>query len=564
MFRQLIEAALNETERGFQGLARRYPRLEPLLASDELRSFAQWVAFALASIDEQRHDDHQGMLRALVAQALPGCLRPRPSSTILELPADRSHAGDLQGTVFRGRAGTLEMPFRVMWRITPTPYEMADARMERIHAKLQVLRITLVGREGIVLGGVLPERVRFFVHPGDDVDGRGMRTSLDVIHALRVADGIEVDAFDAEGNVSHSRLPAGSLRWVRIDTEEPSLLSAPQGRFVSSTLLADLCAFPESFSFFEIDLTPVRSRKTTRIELTLPLARVVEAASSLRRENLRLFCAPATNEYIAPIEPLRAERGPEWELRVAQRPHAEVLHVRSIYAESARGRFDVISLEAPDRPLTFAADSHYYLLKQTMARDESRTEMRLTFGARQGFRVAAPAPLVLGEVLASDGLQTESLGLGDIGGRNITRVTPSHRAVLQGLAMRMNAFARMSPHRFAEPAHLREFVRLHAPPNPRQQRIRLPEVLEMHHERESRMLPGAEWEQGDHVHLTVDDASSVGEAWLLREILARALAERQNRLRFARLTLERSATHPTKDFTNDDAREGERHAAPLG
>ncbi|WP_394848624.1 type VI secretion system baseplate subunit TssF [Pendulispora brunnea] len=564
MFRHLIEAALNETERGFQGLARRYPRLEPLLASDELRAFAQWVAFALASIDEQRHDDHQGMLRALVAQAFPQCLRPRPSSTILQLAADRSHAGDLLGTVFRGRAGALEMPFRVMWSITPTPFEMADARVERIHAKLQVLRITLVGREGIVLGGVLPERVRFFVHPGDEADGRGVRTALDLIHALRTADNLEVDAFDGEGNVSHIRLPAGSLRWVRIDTEEPSLLSAPRGRFRSSTLLTDLCAFPESFSFFEIDLGPVRSPKTTRIELTLPLARVVDAASSFHRENLRLFCVPATNEYVAPIEPLRAERGPEWELLVAQRPHAEILHVRSIHTESARGRFDVVSLEAPDRPLTFAAGHHYYLLKQTIARDESRTEMRLTFAARQGFRAPAPAALTLGEVLASDGLRTESLGLRDIGGRNITRVTPSHRAILQGLAMRMNAFARMSPHRFAEPAHLREFVRLHEPPNPRERRIRLPEILEMHHERESRMQPGAEWEQGDHFQLTVDGSASVGEMWLLREILSRALTERQNRLRFSRLTLERSGTHPTKDFTNYDAREGERHAAPLG
>ena len=564
MFRHLIEAALNETERGFQALARRYPRLEPLLASDELQSFAQWVAFALASIDEQRNDDHQGMLRALIAQALPECLRPRPSSTVLELAADRTHAGDLLGTVFRGRVGSLEVPFRVMWSVTPTPYEMADVRVDRIHAKLQVLRITLTGREGIVLGGVLPDRVRFFVHPGDEADGGGVRTAIELIHALRTADTIEVDTFDAEGTAAHSRLPPGSLRWARIDTDEPALLSAPQGRFRSSTSLADLCAFPESFCFFEVDLTAVHAPKTTRIELTLPLARVVDAASGFRRENLRLFCVPATNEYVAPTEPLRAERGPEWELLAAQRPHAEILHVRSIHAESGRGRFDVISLEAPQQPLTFAADSHYYLLKQAIARDESRTETRLTFASRQGFRAPAPAPLVHGEVLASDGLQTASLGLGDIGGRNITRVSPSHRARLQGLAMRMNAFARMSPHRFAEPTHLREFVQLHAPPNPREQRIRLPEILEMSHERESRMLPGAEWQQGDHFHLTVDASAGVGETWLLRELLARALTERQNRLRFSRLTLERAATHPTKDFANDEAREGERYAAPLG
>ena len=108
---------------------------------------------------------------------------------------------------------------------------------------------------------------------------------------------------------------------------------------------------------------------------------------------------------------------------------------------SAQRRTTLRSWETPPDPHTFESGQTYFTLEQRLGVEE-RTELRATFGRLDAFP-SAPGGIVEGEVLASDGALCAGLGLGEIGGAreggtNITRVTPSRRAIL-GRELRVEA-----------------------------------------------------------------------------------------------------------------------------
>jgi type VI protein secretion system component VasA len=410
----------------------------------------------------------------------------------------------------------------------------------------------------------LPDVVRFFVH----LEPRSV--ALDLIHALRSArEEGRVSCLDEKGVVvADKALPQDAVRWVRVDTEEAPLVSARQGRFRSSALLGDLFAFPESFCFFDLRLGAERSAK--RVEVAIPLAYVVHGAAALSLEHLRLFCTPATNQFVSAIEPVRNPAAFEAVLSVPDRPHAEVLEVRSLSTVSIRDaqrRTSLPSWEAPEAPRTFEPGVVHYALEQSLAPADDRTDLRAIFGRLDAF----PAPaggMVEGEVLACDGALTRTVGLGEVGSlregaTNITRATPSRRALLgRNWPWRMSAYARMPAPRLAERARLNEFLRLHDPHGLQDEAVRVmrPDVLGTEHAREHELEDGVlAW--GDAFVLDVHaDGASDGELWLAGALVHMALAERNEALRFCRLTLRRDGA-PFADYA---ARRGARLPFPLG
>jgi type VI protein secretion system component VasA len=304
----------------------------------------------------------------------------------------------------------------------------------------------------------------------------------------------------------------------------------------------------------------------------LPLGFVVDAASRLSGEHLRLFCTPATNQYVAPIEPLRTRAGEaRWPLAVAQRAHAEILHVLSLYTQSARDsrrRVALRSWEAPDAPHTFEGDDVFYLLEHAHAVGDARTQLYVSFATLERFDAPPPHPVVEGDVLASDGARADSLGLGEVGSAregatNITRVTRSARAPSgQNEAWRASAYARMPPARLARRDSLEAFLALHegAEAQEAHHRIARPRIARAEQRREHQLVDGVlGW--GDAFGIDVHQAEArEGETWLVGALLHRAFAERNERLRFSRLTLTRDG----RAFAEYGARPGERLPFPLG
>jgi type VI protein secretion system component VasA len=298
---------------------------------------------------------------------------------------------------------------------------------------------------------------------------------------------------------------------------------------------------------------------------------LVDGISHLRDEHFLLGCTPATNEYVSRIEPLRETLGmTRWPLKVAGRPHAEVLHVNElgrISAHDALRRDPIFSWESPASPHRFGAGDVYFLLEQSIAIGESRTETRVSFASLEGFDRPLPGLAIDGEVLASDGALTSALGLADVGrgqgAVNVTRVAPSRRAsVGVNHAWRMNAYARMPPSRFVTQSYLHEFFKLHDTSDVHDEhaRIQVPRFTKADHVREHRLSEGMiEWGDVFTVDLDAPNATE-GEAWILSELLSRAIAERNERLRFSSLRV----TRESAGFADFSPRQGARLPFPLG
>jgi type VI protein secretion system component VasA len=446
----------------------------------------------------------------------------------------------------------------VVWPVVVAPIAVEDVVLDRLDARRQVLRLAIVAGSGTSLARSLPEVVRLFVH----LEPRAV--ALDFLHALRRGEPARATWLDAKGRrLAEQEIP-DAVRWVRVDTEEAPLVSARADRFASGTLLRDLFGMPETYCFIDLHLGPSRDAGVQRVEVTLPLAHVVERADRL---SLHLFCAPATNEFVGALEPVADSPG-EASLRVSGKQHAEILEIRSLWATSERdgGRARALaSWEAPDNPDAFGEET-YFALEQRLGVEE-RTELRAMFG-RLDAMPAAPGGVVRGEVLASDGALTRALGLGDVGSAregatNITRVTPSRRAALgQNHAWRLSAYARMPAGRLGRRAHLRELLALHDLFGEQDEAFGVPRpmVLGVAHEQEHELADGMPaW--GDHHTVDLDPAGCTdGALWLVGELVHRALAERSEALRFVRLSLRKRGIR----FAEYPARQGVRLPFPLG
>ena len=545
-------------------LARQSPPLEGLYSRDadpRVARMVQSAAFAFAVAENRLDDDGQALVRPLVARALPESLRPRPASTIVELSAVGGRAGSVQGSSLTARAGAERLPFQIAWPAATAPIALEDVVLNRLDARRQVLRFAIRAGSGVALSKSLPAVVRLFVH----FEPRAV--ALDLLHALRRGPPGRATSFDAKGNRLADSELRDAVRWVRVDTEEAPLVSARADRFASGTLLRDLFAFPETFCFFDLHLGAARPG-VERVEVVLPLAHVVDGASHFAPQHLRLFCAPATNQFVGTIDRL-PDTPREASLRVAGKPHAEILEVRSLVATSVRSaqrRIPLRCWEAPSSPHTFESGETYFTLEQRLGVEE-RTELRATFGRLDAFP-SAPGGIVEGEVLASDGSLCAGLGLGDIGGpreggTNITRVTPSRRALLgENYAWRLSAYARMPAGRLGRRAHLAELLHLHDPFGAQDEAVHIPRptVMRATQECEHELVDGAlAW--GDLFTIEVEPTGCTdGVLWLLGELVHRALAERNEALRYARLALLKSGA----PFAEYAPRQGARLPFPLG
>jgi hypothetical protein len=112
------------------------------------------------------------------------------------------------------------------------------------------------------------------------------------------------------------------------------------------------------------------------------------------------------------------------------------------------------------------------------------------------------------------------------------------------------------------PSHLYEFFKLHdsSDVHDEQARIQVPRFTKADHVREHRLSEGMlEWGDAFTVNLDTPNATE-GEAWILSELLSRAIAERNERLRFSSLKV----TRQSESFAEFARRQGGRLPFPLG
>jgi type VI secretion system protein ImpG len=534
------------------------------------------AAYAFARVKEKLEDDIPEISHALVASALPEVLRPMPSATIVQL-ADPTQArrsvtehGRLQ--VESRPIGDTPCVFETCWPVVAAPVAIERTVLRTPEPGLQTLtlRVGTYGDASISKG--LPDPLRVFVQTKDPFH------ALDVVHALRTSRApVHVRALSGRGELlALLELPASSIRWSAVDGPL-RLFPGPADRFASGTALRAFYAFPEVFAFFDIQglgaAVASAGLRAHAIEVTIRLGEMVSETAPVE---CLLDCTPAVNVFDAVAIPLEVHGlGSLGPLRVAGHSGAEIFDITRLRLHSARDRASEIDVRLWERDSAreLSDDALYLRLERRASIDRGPTEFLATLG-RPKSAEAAPVGELHAELLASDGLRTESLLRGDITRRsevaqitNITRVTPPSAPVLDArLPWRVNAYARMPVMQFASAASLAAYVELHNP--------RRGHVAERGADPASAGFVSAvrrsvhrverdEVAHGDEIDLVLDEAAfgGRGATWLVGELVARAIAERADLLRFSRTRWVQPDGRVIADY---ERRNGERIPPPFG
>jgi type VI secretion system protein ImpG len=537
----------------------------------------QAAAYVFARVKEKVEDDIPEIGHALVGSALPEVLRGIPSATIVQL----SDAHGARRNVLEHGTQRLESRpvdgiaciFETSWPVTTSPLHLDDARVRTLEPGAKTLTLRLRASSAVSLSKSIPEAVRVFVRASDPL------RALDVIQGLQTTKRPpRIQTFSASGvRIATRELPPGCIRWTAVE-EAFRLFPGTPDRFSSSTALRAFFAFPEVFGFFDVrgiaEALQGHREDVRAVELTLPLDGAVDASSEV---TFHLDCAPAVNVFEAAAEAVEVHQlGPVGSLVVAERPDAEVFEVQGVYLVPAQRPDDRNEVHLWERGGPDAAfdDELFVRVMRRASVDRGPTDLRLTLLRPDGGAVV-PRGVLGASLLVSDGYRASELRRGDVTRAhdsmqcaNFTRVSPAYPPVLdERLPWRVNAYARMPLMHLATASSLAAFVDLH---DLRPNRRTVPKDatpasagFSAVHRRPVYRVEGEDVIHGDAVDLVLNEAAfgGMGATWLIGELLARALAERTDVLRY---THTRWVTTDGAVRADYGARPGERVPPPFG
>jgi type VI secretion system protein ImpG len=534
----------------------------------------QSAAYAFARVKEKLEDELPEISHPLVAAALPEVLRPTPSATVVQVQ-DARRARKVP-TMFEPqllesrRIDGAPCLFGTCWPVLASPLDL-HSEIRTDGAGDMTLRLRLARYSHPSLRSSLPSVLRVFIK------SEGGR-SLDVVRAVaHTKKPVQIRMLDGGGH-SIAEREAPSLAPLPTALGPVTFLPGARDRFPSSSALRAFFAFPELFAFFDLDLEALRNvipENAAALELGVQLdGRLDDAAASA---TCHLNCAPAVNVFetrTVPV-PIRA-LGPCGALRVSGHPGREIfaIHRAQLAFDGLPDSLAAVRLWESHRGTAYLDDELHLRLERRAPNGTGALEMRGILGRSHGL-TAIPFGELRCDVLATDGIRPDALLEGEVGtwsdslqATNISRVSPSRRAALdQWLPWRLSAYARMPIPQLAQAGSLAAFLDVHDVTGKR----RRPEnggnsgragVLFATHSMVKR-VSGDEVLLGDQVDFALDDAvfGGVGATWLIGELLARAMAERCDLLRYTRARL----VSPRGDLRFDyGIREGERLPAPFG
>jgi type VI secretion system protein ImpG len=559
--------------------ARDRESLAPLWSRDgdpRVVRLVESAAYVFARVKEKLEDDVPEIAHALVAGALPEVLRPTPSATVVCFEdAQKARRNVVEHGPQRIDSRAIEgasCTFVTSWPVLTAPIVLESGSLRLREAGVQVLGLRFSGYPGVPPARVFPVPLRIFVLTPDPLH------ALDVVRALRGSPrAVHVRALDANGRELAARdLEGAKIRWTALD-EPLRLTPGPLDRFAAGTALRALSWFPEAFAFFDITgLEELRAfdERVRSFELAIRLERPVGAAAAAAE--FRLGCAPAVNVYEGRAAPLEVSGlGPCGTIRVAGRPWGEVFHVAAVRHVSDRDPDRPVPVHLWERtatPHAYNDDDLYVRLDRRPALQNIDGEVRAVLLRPSGAAGVARGVLQV-DLLATDGRRTETLLRGDVDRRsdaiqiaNITRVTPPRSPVLgERLPWRLNATARMSVFQFAQLSCLKSYLALHDVARAGGARAGERDgggVLSVKRSGVKRVV-GHEVHHGDAVDFVLDEAAfgGRGAAWLVGELLARAVSERADALRYTRTRWMGPEGSIEADY---GIRPGERLPPPFG
>jgi type VI secretion system protein ImpG len=322
-----------ERELGFlrrysREFSEKYPKIagDLLMAGEvcedpHIERMIQSFALMSARISKRLEDDYPEFTEALLEVLYPHYLRPFPSCSIARFDYSSS-AGQLTSaqTIARGTelatrsVKGVACKFKTAYDVSITPIKVDDVKFDPIFESPESTVLPTGGSSKVSIRlstaseqmplGKQSGNVRFFV----DGEPSFCAALLDALFLRSVAAYVEV------GN---------ARQWVRLDktplipvgfSEQDSLIDFPARSHPAYRLLTEYFAFPEKFSFFDIDLALIVQKlgygtKSMVLHFVLAGVRadsnIARMLGSLNKNNLLLGCTPVINLFKQHGDPIR-------------------------------------------------------------------------------------------------------------------------------------------------------------------------------------------------------------------------------------------------------------------
>ena len=295
---------------GISGERSEDPHVERLLQSAALSN-----ARAAARID----DDYPELPTSMLDRLHPEVLRPFPSCSIAQVRAELAasvgpHTIE-RGTEFVSHHGKYR--FRTVYHVTLAALSIRQAR----YAPVAVVPRAVVfpdkarGTLSVTFGSpaeqagfsAIPDVVRVYLDGAPEI----VAALLDAFLLRAIAAFVDLD-----DRGQWQALDALPITAAGFDGADSLFAPTPEGQF-PLRLLLEYFAFPERFHFIDIDFSVLRralkddGEVGTTVTLHLAIAdvdhdsRTAQRLSTVRAENLKLFCSPVVNLFqreVAPAE----------------------------------------------------------------------------------------------------------------------------------------------------------------------------------------------------------------------------------------------------------------------
>jgi type VI secretion system protein ImpG len=324
-----------EKELGFlrhygREFADRYPKIAGRLQMSgetcedpHVERMLESFAFLTARIDKKLEDDYPQLIESLFEVLYPHYLRPFPACSIAQFDLGSNAAQLSSPYLIRRGTEVMTRPiknipcrFRTAYDVTLLPLRLRQARYD------SALRVPA--------GTHLPAQATGSISLEFEIIGEQFDWSSSSLNALRVhIDGepsftaaVRDALFLQTGSAflqagDHSRwqvLTQPIIRAVGFD-EHDALIDMPARSHPAYRLLTEYFAFPEKFSFFDIDMTrlvpALTSGQTQYFTLHLVLNELRSDSNqgrllgNLNAGKLKLFCTPVVNLFHQRGEPIR-------------------------------------------------------------------------------------------------------------------------------------------------------------------------------------------------------------------------------------------------------------------
>jgi type VI secretion system protein ImpG len=374
-----------ERELGFlrrysREFSEKYPKIagELLMAGEvcedpHIERMIQSFALMSARVSKRIEDDFPEFTEALLEVLYPHYLRPFPSCSITRFDYSAT-AGQLTGaqTISRGTelvtrsVKGVACKFKTAYDVKITPVKIDEVRFDPIFEPPESVLLPPGGSSKVTIRlSTTSEQAQLGKHGGEVrifVDGEPSFCAalLDSLFLRTVAVYVEVD-----GARQWLRLPKTPVSPVGF-TEHDGLIDFPERSHPAYRLLTEYFAFPDKFSFFNLDLAAAVQKlgyesKSVSFHFVLSGLRAdsntARMLGNLNKNNLLLGCTPVINLFKQRGDPIRVTHA------AAQYP--VIANSRNAYA------YEVYSVDSVK------------LVKQT-PQGESVTEVRPFYSLKHG------------------------------------------------------------------------------------------------------------------------------------------------------------------------------------